>query len=103
MLLYTQPADSVSIPVAIHLSKKSSSPVQVSLSEANTKNLPTIPVRGLIDQDTPKSAYTSKSVEDGGEYTLVFSDEFNADGRSFYPGDDPYWVAEDLHYWQVRS
>ena len=30
---------------------------------------------------------------------LVFSDEFNEDGRSFYPGDDPYWEAEDLHYW----
>jgi hypothetical protein len=22
---------------------------------------------------------------------LVFSDEFEMDGRSFYPGDDPYW------------
>ncbi len=30
---------------------------------------------------------------------LVFSDEFNVDGRSFYPGDDPYWEAEDYHYW----
>lgn len=30
---------------------------------------------------------------------LVFSDEFNVDGRSFYPGDDPYWEAADLHYW----
>jgi hypothetical protein len=33
---------------------------------------------------------------------LVFSDEFNTDGRTFYPGDDPYWEAEDLHYWQVH-
>lgn len=30
---------------------------------------------------------------------LVFSDEFNVDGRTFYPGDDPYWEAVDLHYW----
>ncbi len=30
---------------------------------------------------------------------LVFSDEFNTDGRTFYPGDDPYWEAENLHYW----
>jgi hypothetical protein len=22
---------------------------------------------------------------------LVFSDEFNTDGRTFYPGDDPFW------------
>ena len=28
--------------------------------------------------------------------TLVFSDEFNTDGRNFYEGDDPYWEAVDL-------
>ena len=33
------------------------------------------------------------------DYVLVFSDEFNVDGRSFYPGDDPFWEAVDLHYW----
>lgn len=32
---------------------------------------------------------------------LVFSDEFNVDGRTFYPGDDPYWEAVDLHYWVI--
>jgi beta-glucanase (GH16 family) len=30
---------------------------------------------------------------------LVFSDEFNTDGRTFWPGDDPFWEAENLHYW----
>ena len=34
---------------------------------------------------------------------LVFSDEFNVDGRTFYPGDDPYWEAVDLHYWEVST
>jgi hypothetical protein len=34
-------------------------------------------------------------------WDLVFSDEFNTDGRTFYPGDDPYWEAVDLHYWAV--
>ena len=34
---------------------------------------------------------------------LVFSDEFNKAGRTFYPGDDPYWEAVDLHYWAVGS
>ena len=29
----------------------------------------------------------------------MFSDEFNTEGRTFYPGDDPYWEAVDLHYW----
>jgi len=30
---------------------------------------------------------------------LVFSDEFETPGRTFYPGDDPFWEAVDLHYW----
>lgn len=34
---------------------------------------------------------------------LVFSDEFNQDGRSFYPGDDPYWEASNLHYWATNN
>ncbi|CAE6533395.1 unnamed protein product, partial [Rhizoctonia solani] len=50
---------------------------------------------------TPKSAYTRTSHVDGTTYDLVFSDEFNVEGRSFYPGDDPYWEAVDLHYWYV--
>lgn len=37
------------------------------------------------------------------EMVLVFSDEFNADGRTFYPGDDAYWEAIDLHYWGTVS
>ncbi|KAJ7144959.1 glycoside hydrolase family 16 protein [Mycena crocata] len=52
----------------------------------------------LIDDDTPSSAYTHNGV-DGKKYNLVFSDEFNVDGRSFYPGDDPYFEAVDFHYW----
>jgi hypothetical protein len=54
---------------------------------------------GLIDPDTPKEAYRKKSKRDKSELVLVFSDEFNTEGRSFYPGDDPYWEAADLHYW----
>jgi beta-glucanase (GH16 family) len=54
---------------------------------------------GLVDLDTPQSAYTYPSFADGSEWQLVFSDEFNTDGRTFYPGDDPYWEAVDLHYW----
>ena len=54
---------------------------------------------GLIDKDTPKTAYTKPSYFTGEDLVLVFSDEFNEDGRSFYPGDDPFWEAVDLHYW----
>lgn len=57
---------------------------------------------GLIDSDTPQSAYTRTGF-DGQEYKLVFSDEFNTDGRTFWPGDDPFWEAVDLHYWQTTD
>ncbi|THV03459.1 beta-glucan synthesis-associated [Dendrothele bispora CBS 962.96] len=59
---------------------------------------------GLIDPDTPPDALTITSVTDGKtKMKLVFSDEFNVDGRSFYPGDDPYWEAVDLHYWGTNN
>lgn len=58
----------------------------------------------LIDPDTPQDAYTRVSPHDPSQtYELVFSDEFNTDGRTFYPGDDPYWEAEDLHYWATNN
>jgi len=52
---------------------------------------------GLIDPDTPASAKTRTGVN-GDEYVLVFSDEFNQQNRSFYPGDDPYWYGFDGWY-----
>lgn len=59
---------------------------------------------GLIDRDTPKEAYTKSSyLNKNDQWVLVFSDEFNQDGRTFYPGDDPYWEAVDLHYWGTND
>ncbi|KAJ7932557.1 beta-glucan synthesis-associated protein-domain-containing protein [Mycena leptocephala] len=59
---------------------------------------------GLVDLHTPKDAYTIDSYHSPGtQLQLVFSDEFETDGRSFYPGDDPYWEAVDLHYWQTNN
>ncbi|WRT64882.1 uncharacterized protein IL334_001818 [Kwoniella shivajii] len=52
----------------------------------------------LIDTDTPSDAYT-KTGADGNEWNLVFSDEFNKDGRTFYDGDDPFFQGVDFHYW----
>lgn len=64
-----------------------------------TGQIPDLPgMPSLIDTDTPSSAY-SRTGSDGKTYNLVFSDEFNKEGRTFYPGDDPYWEAVDLHYW----
>ncbi|KAJ6450985.1 beta-glucan synthesis-associated [Mycena vulgaris] len=58
---------------------------------------------GLIDLDTPADAYTFTSLYDGTELQLVFSDEFETEGRTFYEGEDPYWEAVDLHYWQTNN
>lgn len=41
----------------------------------------------LIDSHTPDDAKTFTNSR-GDEYKLVFSDEFNEDGRSFYPGGE---------------
>ncbi|KAF9452398.1 glycoside hydrolase family 16 protein [Macrolepiota fuliginosa MF-IS2] len=67
--------------------------------------IPAIPGNwGLIDLDTPKEAYTIPSWNDPSKpMQLIFSDEFNVDGRTFYPGDDPYWEAVDLHYWATNN
>ncbi|KAF9565666.1 glycoside hydrolase family 16 protein [Agrocybe pediades] len=56
----------------------------------------------MIDPETPESAHTRVG-DDGMLYDLTFSDEFNTDGRTFYPGDDPYWEAEDQHYWPTTD
>ncbi|SJX63299.1 related to KRE6-glucan synthase subunit [Sporisorium reilianum f. sp. reilianum] len=53
----------------------------------------------LVDVDTPSGAHAWKNPTDGSTYHIVFSDEFEQDGRTFWPGDDPFWEAIDLHYW----
>ena len=61
-----------------------------------TGQVPSLPnMPQLIDPETPQSV-RSRTGFDGFEYDLVFSDEFNTPGRSFYPGDDPFWEAADL-------
>lgn len=39
----------------------------------------------LIDKDTPLDVHTKASPVDGKSMQLVFSDEFEVEGRSFYP------------------
>lgn len=51
----------------------------------------------LVDPDTPKHALSRTSIN-GDKWKLVFSDEFNAEGRTFYDGDDQFWTAPDIHY-----
>jgi hypothetical protein len=54
-----------------------------------TGQVPNMPGNwGLIDKDTPKNLYTKKSWNDPKtDMQLVFSDEFEVEGRSFYPGE----------------
>ena len=51
----------------------------------------------LVDPDTPTSAFT-RTARDGSDWKLVFSDEFNKEGRTFYEGDDQFWNGPDVHY-----
>jgi beta-glucanase (GH16 family) len=93
-------------PVASHLlSHKQTSQGGFNLGGINaTGQLPVMPGnRGLIDIATPQEAYTKQSYMSSDTLELVFSDEFNVDGRAFYPGDDPYWEAPNLHYWGTVS
>ncbi|KAF8312546.1 glycoside hydrolase family 16 protein [Clavulina sp. PMI_390] len=65
----------------------------------STGQVPVLPgLPSLIDTDTPSSVKT-RTGYDGKKYNLVFSDEFNTDDRTFFPGDDAFWEAVDLHYW----
>ncbi|KAJ3570177.1 hypothetical protein NP233_g4569 [Leucocoprinus birnbaumii] len=94
-------------PVLQHfLKKKPSNQGGFNLGGTNaTGQVPNIPGNYmLIDKDTPKDAYTKKSyMYPNQKLQLVFSDEFNQDGRTFYPGDDPFWEAVDLHYWGTND
>jgi len=46
-----------------------------------------------IDPDTPIGSLNMNSPVDGSKFHLVYSDEFNVDGRSFADGHDPRWTA----------
>ena len=48
----------------------------------------------MIDPDTPPEVYSRTGFDGNDDWELVFSDEFNEDGRTFYDGDDPFWQGE---------
>jgi hypothetical protein len=58
----------------------------------------------LIDKDTPRSAMvkTGMGRVNNENWNLQWSDEFDVDGRSFYPGDDPFWEAVSTYFLQVK-
>jgi beta-glucanase (GH16 family) len=88
-------------PVLSHFLKKSeSSDGSYGLGGTNgTGQIPkVIPSLLLKDSDTPTSAQTWQNKETQESYHLVFSDEFETEGRTFWPGDDPFWQANDIWY-----
>eukprot|EP00529_Nitzschia_sp_RCC80_P009775 CAMPEP_0113502760 /NCGR_PEP_ID=MMETSP0014_2-20120614/33756_1 /TAXON_ID=2857 /ORGANISM="Nitzschia sp." /LENGTH=796 /DNA_ID=CAMNT_0000397629 /DNA_START=212 /DNA_END=2602 /DNA_ORIENTATION=- /assembly_acc=CAM_ASM_000159 len=48
-----------------------------------------------VDPDTPSKDMSTKSLyrKDGRDFQLIFSDEFERDGRTFHDGTDPRWTA----------
>ncbi|KZV63649.1 glycoside hydrolase family 16 protein [Peniophora sp. CONT] len=96
-------------PMISHFTKKAevtSNQVALGLGGVNASgDYPRIPgLRGMIDPDTPDSAKTVTSFNDTSKtLQLIWSDEFNVDGRTFYPGDDPYFEALDIYYWQTQD
>lgn len=65
--------------------------------DVGPRALLTKPRTNLVDPDTPASAKTKKD-SSGKTLQLVFSDEFNQDGRTFYPGDDQFFEGMDFWY-----
>ncbi|CAM9192800.1 unnamed protein product [Chrysoparadoxa australica] len=49
---------------------------------------------GWVDPDTTEENTFTTGLADGRNYSLVFSDEFEAEGRDFADGADPAWTAE---------
>ncbi|KAK7058138.1 GH16 domain-containing protein [Favolaschia claudopus] len=93
----------IGYPIATELTHKT--PIAFNLNINSTgQHAVAFGNRGLIDEDTPIDKYQIPSYHDPNHVLqLVFSDEFETEGRSFYPGDDPYWEAVDLHYWQTGN
>ncbi|GLB40849.1 putative beta-glucan synthesis-associated protein (SKN1) [Lyophyllum shimeji] len=63
--------------------------------------IPIVSLRGVIDPATPEDAMSRGSWE-GEVYNLVFSDEFNDDGRTFSKDDDRFWEIVDHHSRDAR-
>lgn len=93
----------IALPVVTYVHNATHS-IFADETSVNTINDPegALHVTPLVDPDTPQSAKTRVGF-DGQPYNLVFSDEFNVDGRTFYPGDDPFWEAVDLWYTQTND
>lgn len=88
-------------PIISHFAKKPETTMGAfGIGGTNgTGQVPVIPPSlKLVDPETPSASTTWKSPYSKDNFHIVFSDEFNTPGRTFWPGDDPYWTAVDLWY-----
>ncbi|SJL10124.1 related to KRE6-glucan synthase subunit [Armillaria ostoyae] len=93
----------IGYPIMTYVQDLNTTTTSSNLGVNASGQVPDIGNFGLIDADTPEDAYTFTSWRDGSEWQLVFSDEFETEGRTFYSGDDPYWEAVDMHYWSTNN
>ena len=63
--------------------------------QAGTTTTKAAVINDWVDPDTPTEARFSSSLspDDARTYALVFSDEFDVNGRTFRDGQDPRWTA----------
>ncbi|OMJ18227.1 putative beta-glucan synthesis-associated protein [Smittium culicis] len=69
---------------------------------SSSKGQPLVPKVLPVDPETPASAEFFTNIN-GEKLKLVFSDEFNTDGRKFGPGQDSIWEAQDLYYYGTND
>lgn len=88
-------------PILSYFLKKSESD-KMGFNIGGTNGTGQVPVFtslfSLVDSDTPSAAQTWTNPVDNSKYHIVFSDEFETEGRTFWPGDDPFWEAVDIWY-----
>ncbi|CAD6883961.1 unnamed protein product [Tilletia controversa] len=95
-------------PIAAHFAAEANKPKTGSFNIGGTNGtgqVPDLNIRQVIDKDTPPAARTwqgqtlsQNKANTKYNYHLVFSDEFNDEGRTFWKGDDPFWEAQDIWY-----
>ena len=73
-------SNSAGYPITTYILDLNASSTLAATSTSNVTNITSL--RGLIDPDTPDDAYTRTGYNDSSKtFKLVFSDEFEKDGR----------------------
>ncbi|KAE8230113.1 hypothetical protein CF326_g4896 [Tilletia indica] len=95
-------------PIAQHFTEMTSKKDTGSYNLGGTNGsgqVPDLDIFQVIDKETPPSArkWQGSTIDANKRatqynYHLVFSDEFNEEGRTFWKGDDPFWEAVDIWY-----